>query len=396
MLTKSNTVSHYFAAGQTLILNIWKEKSAAFMIFLHAGYGIGSFIVPLYTNPFLAVPVPTDATNLTTFAANNQSDIVVQNSVTETYSKNQTGSVEPNEYLKESRIEYPYAISAALVVLVSIVFYYYQFQESFTRARVSAQDVNSKRNEASNNSVPNAPLRDSDGIRSRTLREMFNPASCAGGRLWYGMQLFLVLFLYMGNAHGGERMIADFIRSYSIDQLGFSNSDASYLNTSFWISFAVGRFSFFGIASLIGIRKLVLLETGGIAITTVLLTIFAVDNTMAYWVLVQPLGFFVAPLWPSMVAWTDHHIELTGNGMSVFLLAAAVGGLCHLRLIGYLYDHFGPRTFLYQTTGYGILALALAIALTLIGSQHGNRFKWNKDKEIEVSGEKHEPMSTKY
>ena len=291
-------------------------------------------------------------------------------------------------YLRESRIEYSYAISGCFVALFSVVFYYYQVKECRNFRLASKEPKREEQHELRYDKYNCS----SDGIQSRTFREMFNPGSCSGGRTWYTVQLLVVLFLYFANSNGGERLVGGFIRTFSIDQLGFGTYEASYLNTSFWISFTVGRFTFFIAARWIGIRKLIIIETCGLTITAILMNIFAVNNPLAYWVLIQPLGFFEAPVWPSMMAWSDYHIELTGVGMTLMLFAGGIGGICHLRLIGYLYEHHGSRTFLYQMLGFGILALVLAIILTVIGSQHGSRFKWDRDTSVHVDD--NEPVQT--
>ena len=380
---------------------------------LHGGYGIGSLSVPLYANPFLAVPVPTNDTDK---------------------GSNRSTTAQPIRYSKESHIEYAYAISAALVAALSLVFYYYQIKsykaysarkevtdkgavatmdqkgtinlafdskENTNTSEDSVKDKNYKET-TTNNVSPKTDLGQSQAdavtTKSRPWREMFNPATCSGGRLAYGIQLFVLLFFYFANANGGERIAAGFVRSYSIDQLGFGGDEASLVNTCLWISHTAGRFAFFIAARWIGIRKLMLVETVGVTIISILLTIFGADSPTAYWVLLQPLGFFIAPLWPSMIAWADHHIELTGVGMTLFLCAGGIGGLIHMRLMGYLYEHLGPRTFLFQLTGYAVIALLLTIVLTIVGAQHGNRFKWKKENgdEISVSKQAELTMSEKF
>lgn len=377
----------FLIAGQRLILNIWQEKSAGPMHLLHMGYGIGSFIVPLYSNPFLAVPLPTSTENAT-----YEMDIDNPNDTTPLRNNSRLGTETPVGYLKESRIEYTYAISGCMVALLSIVYYFYQIRE---RRNVLAERKDLSR--YGHKLVKDEVTFDEpklEGIQSRTFREMFNPASCSGGRTWYAVQLLLILFFYFANSNGGERLIAGFVRSFSVDQLGFDSYQASYLNTSFWISFTVGRFLFFVAARWIGIRKLILIETCGVTITALLMNIFSVNNSTAYWVLIQPLGFFESPMWPSMMAWTDYHMELTGVGMTLFLFAGGVGGICHLRLIGYLYEHLGSRTFLYQILGFGILALVLAVILTFVGAQHGSRFKWKTSQETISRVDDTEPIQS--
>lgn len=332
------------------------------MILLHSGYGFGSFLIPLYTNPFLAVKREAD----------NNSTLSDSISATSTPMSNTTVS----EYIKESRIEYSFAISAALVALHSFSFYIYQIRERrYQRFCSSDEGDQTKHKSMSENTAEN-----------RTFVQMINPASCSGGRFWYGIQLFALLFFFFANAGGGERVVAGFVRSFSIDQLNFSKDNASYINTSFWISFLVGRLSFSLAAKWISVRILILIQTGGLAVIALLLTIFARNSSLAYWILVQPLGIFLAPLWPSCVAWADYHLELTGMGMMLILLGGSVGGIGHLRLIGYLYEHIGSYTFLYQVLGYGALSFVLAVLLDLVGAQHGSRFSWNNhgDKTVQL------------
>ena len=236
-------------------------------------------------------------------------------------------STEPSRYIKQSRIEYLYAISASYVALLSIVFYYYQVQEN--RAKAKHRKTNVETNP--HTFELEQSQQDKSGDKpSRSFRDLFNPSSCTRGDAIYGFEIFVVTLLFLGNAGGGERMIGSFIRSFSIDQLGFSGDEASYINSVFWISFTAGRFAFFVSAQWIGIRKLLFIQTTFIASSTVLMNIFAADNSIAFWILLQALGFFLSAMWPSIVSWTDYHLELTGVGMTIIVIGNSVGGICHM------------------------------------------------------------------
>lgn len=330
------------------------------MILLHSGYGFGSFLIPLYTNPFLAMK-REDVGNSTLTETNTTSSAmsnIMQNSTI-------------SEYIRESKIEYTYAISASIVAIHSISFYIYQIRERKYQDLCNSDEDVERIDKTCKTS------------EDRTFIELINPATCTGGHIWYGIQVFALLFFLFANVNGGERVLGGFIRSFSIDQLNFSISDASYVNTAFWISFAVGRISFSVAANWISVRVLILIETGGVAAVTVFMTIFARSSSIAYWVLIPFLGIFHAPLWPTFVAWADYHLELTGMGMMLILLGGSVGGIGHLRLVGYLYEHIGSYTFVYQLLGYALFALVLAILLDVVGAQHGSRFSWNKQKNEE-------------
>ena len=276
------------------------------------------------------------------------------------------------EYLKESRIEYPYLIAAIITSSMSVVFFFYHFKT-----------VKSQRSEDSSKKVK--------AMEQKTLsfKKMFNPAECANGRLFYGLQIFTGLVVYFFNLLGVERIGGKFIRAFSIEQLEFSVDNGSYLNMSFWISHAVGRVSGFIAARWIPIRILILIETGGQLLTIIFMNIFAYKSALALWILTQPFGFFVGPIFPSGIGWGDYHIELSGVGITIILLGASCGGVAYLKLTGYLFEHHGPRTYLYHLGGAAIFAFCLAIILDLIGSQHGHRFAENDkieedNKEIEI------------
>ena len=330
------------------------------------GYGIGSFIIPLYTNPYLAIEHKA-----TLNGTANATQYVVATTI-QTNLETMTTVETITMYDRETRIEYPYAISGSLVAALSFAFFFYQIKETLYRRQYRAIHQKTFAKDTLDHSISTVD-------RMKSFLRMINPASCAGGDLSYGIQIFGLVLFYFANCHGGERVISGFIRSFSIDQLNFSNDEASLINTTFWISFTLGRFVFFILARFISIRIIIMIETGMVTIISILLNIFATDNKLAYWIMMQPLGFFLAPLWPSGVGWSDYHVELSGVAMGMFILGGSVGGIVHLRLIGFLYDHVSHRAFLYQVLGYAIFALGVATGLNVIGVRHGSRFD-NKKK----------------
>lgn len=359
-----------FPAGQRIAFNIWKEKAVTPLLLIHLGYGIGSLVTPLYANPFLA-DLPEETTENTTMYPN----------VTTT---------DPVSYASESKAEFPYAISAVVAGAVSFVFYFYQLRGcvSSSESNDVISETKTKDNEktkAEKTSVDSVDTKkDSKSSFFTNLLKMVNPGTCAGGRCFYGSQILAFAFLYFGNIAGGDRMLGNFIRTYAIDRLNFTKTNASLLNTVFWIGFSAGRLTFSIVGFFVRVRILVLIETGGMAIAGVCLALFGENSYTGMWVLIISVGFFAAPTWPTGIAWVDYHIELTGLGMTWQILGASVGGIIHLRLIGYLYETFGPKSFLYQAMGICVLQLGLAIVLTLIGAQHGSRFKEKEDTITEV------------
>ena len=182
------------------------------MHILLGGYGVGSFLIPLIANPFLAVP------KMTEYNGTGHNDSITVGGVHEITELNASRS-ENTEYLKVSKIEYAYMIPSLLTAAMSIVFYYYQFCDNLTR---------------------NVPKRQGQlataSRHSMKFKEIINPASCTNGRFFYGLKIYFTIT-------GGERVSATFIRAFTIDYYGFSVDYGSYINTIFWISFSVGRFA---------------------------------------------------------------------------------------------------------------------------------------------------------
>lgn len=354
---------------------MWQEKSASPLHILHGGFGIGSFIIPLIANPFLAVPFPEDDMNQS-LSDTNQLSITMAMPTTTTETR----------YLKPSRIEIAYAIAAAIVVVVSLVFYFYHFLAWRSGHFIKSNGVTG--NDVTKETLSTSVERNSLASKMKT---MFNPATCSGGRFAYGLSVMGLVVVYFFQAVGAERVGGKFIRAFSIDYHKFSNDDGSYINTAFWIAFSAGRVGAFLAARWIPIRILILIETGGCLISASALAIFGTSGPTALWIIMPILGAFIAPLFPSGIGWANFHLEVTGIAITIFLLGGSLGGIVYMKLVGYLYDTYGPKMFLYTLLGCGILACVMSVFMNIVGNIHGSRFNWDTDKaETEINVEEKE------
>lgn len=341
---------------------MWRKRSASPLHALHMGFGIGSFIVPLIANPFMADRVPMALPNSTNFTDANYSNFT-------TTPPEAGGENDMDKYvLVNSRIEYAYAITASIPFVVACVFYYYQCDGKSRNIYRSNPD-------------------EGKSEKTKSLKEIINPTSCTGGGCLSGTLLFLLLFFFFFNIEGLERTAGKFIRVYAIDQLKFSKDDGTYINTVFWALFSVGRFSGFIAANWVPIRILLVIEVFVQLIFAGLLNIFADDSKLMLWVFSTPLGFFLGPLFPTGVGWANHHVEMTGFAITFLLCGAALGGVSYTWIIGYLYDTYGPISFLFQIlTGCVILSL-ITILLSILSKIKGTRYD-NKNVTSENSAEK--------
>lgn len=179
-------------------------------------------------------------------------------------------------------------------------------------------------------------------------------------------------------------MYGKFIRNFSIDHFKLGGSDASWLNSSYWICITIGRFIGFIVSRWIHIRHLIIIEVFGVLITGVFLNIFAYNSTLALWVCTISIGIFLAPLIPSGIAWGNYYVRMTGLAIMFTLQGGSVGSLVYMWVIGHIYETYGYRTFLYQALAGGVLLVMTTIIMTLIGRKHGGRIVEN-EVEIDVS-----------
>ncbi|KAL4239900.1 hypothetical protein ACF0H5_000699 [Mactra antiquata] len=359
-------------AGQKLIINMWLEKSASPLHLLHGGFGVGSFIIPLIANPFLAKPAPNVNSTITT----NES-LMCDTCNFSVTTLGPTTTTEKQFLPETSRIEYAYAIAGSFAVLVSFIFYTYHFlnvRDSKKQSSIETTHQDSKEVDIANK-------------KTLSFREMFNPSTCANGKFCYGVSIFVLVSLYFMQATGGERVAGKFIRAFAIDYHGFSADDGSYLNTVFWIAYTCGRFGGFIVARWIPIRILILIETGGCLAAAISLTFVGTTGPLALWINMPILAVFIAPMFPSGIGWAEFHIDCTGIAITVFLLGGSIGGIVYMRLIGFLYDNYGPEMFIYTLLGSAIAVFGITVIMTFVGGLGGKNSAMEKETEIQINGQ---------
>ena len=346
---------------------MWRDKVSSPLHVCHGGYGTGSILISLIAKPFLAVPFQKNDGNITSGNYTGWNGVHANTTTTGPMEGSNTTQLKEIVYLKPSRIEYAYLIATAAAVFMSFMFYGYHCLDYKSRSSVSR--IKEKKSDDRTNSDRKIVTFIKD------TKNMLNPATCAAGNFMYGLQIFGLLCFFFFHSVGGETVGGKFVRAFAIDYFGFSTDEGTDINTYFWTSYTIGRFVGFLTARWIPIRILILLETGLALVTSIFLAIFGASSPTALWVLMQPVGFFIAPLYPTGVGWGNHHVHMTGIGLTVLLLGGGVGGVVYMKLIGYLYDNYGPRTFLWTLLGFGIAVFLNAVMLDIVGAKHKKIFQ---------------------
>lgn len=338
---------------------MWREKSASPMHAIHMGFGIGALFAPLIANPFLAV-LQFSPDNSTLTGVENNSTLIQEN-VTNLETV-QYGS-ETYYIIRESQVHLAYVTIGIIAFVISLPFLIFPIYKCVTNYEEKHEyyDVDDKITR--------------EEVSPKTFRQLVNPATYAAGSLKYGLFVFAWTLLYFINLVGGEQLFGNFIRTFSVDELKFARDEASFLDTTFWASFTVGRFLGSLLSNYITIKRLFPLDIAVNLIAVTLLNIFSTSSHLALWAFTIVVGITIAPLYPAAMSYVNTQIQVGGVVLTLTVFATGAGDFLYVWLAGHLYDTYGPRTVLYAIQVSAILVFILAAILLICGHFHGNRFE---------------------
>ncbi|CAH1781905.1 unnamed protein product [Owenia fusiformis] len=358
--------------GQALVINMWGESSGPPVHSLHFAFGIGATIVPQIVRPFLS-STPESIDYNTTVTVNSTMVIPTWNSTMVIPTWNSTMVIPTGNFtVNDARIEVPYSIVGIVTIIFSFIFMGYYFvsrKRSNTEYDLDHEGQDEK----------STTLREIDE-KSTTLREMFSTEKCTQGHKAFGIQMLFLIFLFSGIAIGGERVYGKFVFSYATDTKMATKSEATVIETIFWSSFMVGRGLAIIVAKFCPPKLMLLIEIIANVVVGVVLNIWGNTNITILWVFTGAFGIVNAPVFPSGIAWVNLYLEQTGLVTAMTFVGQSVGGMVFQWLTGYLFEYYGPLSFLYTILGYTIALAAVSIIMGLLTFRRKDRFQHIKEE----------------
>lgn len=321
------------------------------MHILHAGYGVGSFLVLQIVTPFLSQRVAETSSIFYIRNCLNESNVITSGNMT-TEMITESSTVAPPE---DNHFEYGYLIVMAINLVVAGIF--------FTLFWLGKQSPD-------NDSIDADPEIDEE----ESLGGIFNLNSCSPGHPWYAGILFCLLFAWFYIAVGGQMLFANYLYSYTRDLLCITKAEAANIQSMFWIGLTAGRTAAFFFAMFIPMKVLIFLEAGG-NLFSALMLYFHPTNITVIWVFSCVSGFFVGPLAPTGIAWANRYITMTGIAYTITLIGGAMAGVSFTVAIGWFFEYSGPEPMLYFAIGYSALACALAVSMHLVARTRGDKYE---------------------
>ncbi len=176
-------------------------------------------------------------------------------------------------------------------------------------------------------------------------------------RLLLGMCVVFIMF-YLGMQGGFTGWLATYATTTNL----LTEASAAYANSLFWGVFTLGRLLSIPIAFKLRPRQVLTIDLAGCMVSVLVLLLWQ-GSVAALWISIVGTAFFAAPLFPTMVAFAENRMRLTGRTTSMFLVGGSVGSMFFPWLTGLLYEKVGPPIVPVMIAVSGTFLLLIFVAL---------------------------------
>jgi MFS transporter, FHS family, Na+ dependent glucose transporter 1 len=192
------------------------------------------------------------------------------------------------------------------------------------------------------------------------------------------LRLFLLIVAFFLLYVGAEATFGGWIFTYAVAQGQTDKATAAYLTSLFWGALTLGR--------LIGIPVAARLEPHALlaaclvgCVSSIAVILFLPAVTAAIWVGAFGAGLFMGPMFPTMLAYAEQRMTITGKMTGWFLVGSALGGMSMPWLVGQLFETIGPYITIVIAFVDMALAAAAFAALLLSSTHHVNESDLHPD-----------------
>ena len=172
--------------------------------------------------------------------------------------------------------------------------------------------------------------------------------------------LFFMLYV------GSEASFAGWIYTYTINIHANSEAVAAYLTSAFWGALTLGRLIAIPLSIRVKPWLVLLIDFVGCVLSAGCILLWTGSLT-AIWIGTFGIGLAMASIFPTLIAFAEPRIQLTGKVNGLFFASSSVGGMSVPLLIGQVFDAYGPQAIMYTIMGDAVVTL-IAFSLFLVYS----------------------------
>lgn len=151
----------------------------------------------------------------------------------------------------------------------------------------------------------------------------------------------LFLFFYVGSELG----YAGWIFTYTTTLNLAEPATAAYINSSFWLSFTVGRLLSIPLSTRFTSTKVITSGLAG-ALISILFILLVPKSLEVLWIGSIGAGFFMAPIFPTGVTLAGESIHLTARITGLIFLGDSLGGMVLPGILGKVIEITSPRSLM--------------------------------------------------
>ena len=337
----------YFSELTAMLFSVWKSEAGPYFQLTHFFFAIGGILSPLVAKSFLIQITPQTLSQNTTGGLSglisNDSAFTMDRrsncSAEETVGKIMNASTNIDcdgavIFVKNTNVQFAYLISAVVVLSAALPFLVYfitgsrKVQENEESQNENAKKVSSK------------------------------------------IQVLVVTLLCIVSAIGTAVVdsIANYLASFGILQLDWSEDMGSSMTSLYFATYAVGN--------LIGVFILKCITSRSFVYLTYITSIgsIALLYIGVYWTItvlqtiaVAAIGLSMSAILPTIFTWTQQAVtQISGVIASALLFAGSVGTMANPILLGYLMESVTPMWYLYLSILETIFCFAIFIIADLI------------------------------
>lgn len=167
--------------------------------------------------------------------------------------------------------------------------------------------------------------------------------------------LFMMLYV------GAEVSFGGWIFTYATTLGLAEGATAAYLTSVFWGALTVGRLAAIPIAVRVRPRNMLLADLAGCLVSVTAILLWQ-QSTPVLWLATFGMGLSMASIFPTVLAWAERRMTMSGAVTSWFLVGSSIGAMIFPWLIGQMFESIGP-----QVTMLMILCLLLAASGVFVG-----------------------------
>lgn len=277
------------------ILKLWAKECPPFLQALHFCYGIGSFVAPLITGPFLKEVL-------------EEQSVANVSALNENFSANfSTTSTKFYPRPQDIDLIVPFSVSGTFATLVSIALLFLYIKHRETEEH---------------------PSRSDNSGRSVTITRRLNEKV----RMVVIILTSTFLLFYMGI----EQTIGHLLPTYAHDgPPGVSKETAAHIAALFWVTYTCFRLVAIILSAFLGMEMMLAFNTIGTIIASIILCV-AQTSVPAFWLAAALMGVALSSTWGSTFGFLEYHFALSAKIVATLTVGAAIGSSCTPALIGYL------------------------------------------------------------